>query len=100
MRKLTAVAMAAFLLVTAPAFAQMQNPSAQSQMSLTGKISSIDLAQGTLTLDNGYQFTLAPNFQYTSFPMVGQEVEVIYDERGGQKVAHSIDQASQGKSDE
>jgi hypothetical protein len=116
MKKLIWATVVAFVVIAAPAFAQsgawtgppteqpgppkMSQAGQQTQMSATGKISEIDLAQGTLTLDDGTQFTLPPNFQYTSFPAVGQEVEVIYDDQGGQKVARSLDQGFQGKSNE
>jgi len=65
-------------------------------MSVTGKITELDLAGGTVTLDNGTQFTLATSFQFTSFPAVGQDVEVLYDEQGGKQVARSIDQSGRG----
>ncbi len=64
----------------------------QTGMTVMGKISSIDLSQGTLTLDNGMQFTLPQNFQFTSFPGVGQDVAVTYDMQGGQSVLRIIDQ--------
>ena len=49
-----------------------------------------------MTLDNGTQFTLAPSLQFTSFPAVGQDVEVLYGEQGGKRVARSIDQSVRG----
>jgi hypothetical protein len=88
----------------APAFAQTTNqPSEpgtipmneagyhQTLMLTSGKITAIDLAQGTLTLDTGTQFTLAPSFEYTSLPALGENVDVTYDEQNGKKVAHMID---------
>jgi len=68
----------------------------QTEMSVTGKIAEIDLAGGTVTLDNGMEVTLAPSLQFTSFPAVGQDVEVLYDEQGGKQVARSIDQSVRG----
>ncbi len=105
MKTLTLVALAAFVLMAAPAYAQMQaadqtagqslampeNGAHQDQMTITGKIASLDLSQGTLTLDNGMQFTLPQNFEYTSFPAVGQDVAVTYDMQGGHNVLHIID---------
>jgi len=104
------VVVVALLLAGTPAFAQMATEPVQpgnmpeggyhqTEMSVTGKITELDLAAGTVTLDNGTQFTLAPSLQFTSAPAVGQEVEVQYGERGGQRVAHSIDQSVRGGSD-
>ena len=59
----------------------------------------IGLYGKAVTLDNGTQFTLAPSLQFTSFPALGQDVEVLYDEQGGQRVARSIDQSVRGGSD-
>jgi hypothetical protein len=104
------VVVVALLLAGTPAFAQTAAQPAergnmpeggyhQTEMSVTGKITELDLAAGTVTIDNGTQFTLAPSLQFTSAPAVGQDVEVLYDERGGQRVARSIDQAVRGGSD-
>lgn len=65
---------------------------------VTGKITALDLANGTLTLDSGEQYTLPPNFEYTSLPMVGQAVAVTFTEQDGQKVVHQIDQDDTGRS--
>jgi hypothetical protein len=46
------------------------------------------------------QFTLAPSFQFTSAPALGQEVEVIYEAQGGQNVAHSVDAGFEGQGSE
>lgn len=104
MKKSAAVAAVAVLLVAAPVFAQTTSQSSepgtipmtesgyhQTQMTAGGRITDIDLSNGTVTLDNGLQFTLAPSLQYTSFPALGQEVQVTYAEEGGQKVARIID---------
>jgi len=97
MQKLTMVAAVAALMLATLAFAQNQPGTMQMsddihQARLTsGKITEVDLGRGTLTLDTGMQFTIAPNFEFTSAPAVGQDVEVTYDEQNGQKVAHSID---------
>ena len=74
------VVLAVFSLVAAPvANAQMMEQSSQPQAAasgtetqpefgaLTGKIVSVDIEHGTLTLDTGEQLTLTPNFEYTSF---------------------------------
>ena len=101
MNKLTAVTACAVLLLTAPAFAQTtsapgtpgmsEGSSGQQEKLTTGRITEVDLSNGTVTLDTGDQFTLSPALQYTSFPAVGEEVQVTYSEQGGQKVARIID---------
>jgi hypothetical protein len=102
MARFTGATLLVVLLLTAPAFAQMtDSPSTpgnmpesgyhQKEMLATGRITEIDLSKGTVTLDTGTQFTLAPSLQYTSFPALGQEVQVTYSEDGGQKVARIID---------
>lgn len=58
----------------------------------TGKIKTIDMAKNTMSLENGMEFKLAEKLQYTSFPQVGQEVLVTYEERDGNKVALKIHQ--------
>jgi hypothetical protein len=96
-------------LVTAPmAYAQMMDQSSQPQASasgsenqhefgaLTGRIVSIDIEHGTLTLDTGEQLMLTPNFEYTSFPAVGQDVNVDYVVQDGKKVLRSIDVGGEG----
>ena len=104
MKKFGGLALMALLLVAAPAFAQDQAQSAdnnngsQAEMSTVGTITEIDLADGTLTLDNGMQFKLAPSFQFTSAPRLGDQVEVIYDQEGSQNVAHSVDSGFYGQS--
>jgi hypothetical protein len=101
------VVVVALLLAGSPAFAQVAAEPAQpghmpeggyhqTEMTVMGKIAELDLAAGTMTLDNGTQFTLAPSLQFTSFPAVGQDVEVGYDEQGGQRVARYIDQSVKG----
>lgn len=110
-KKYVAVLVAVLLSAAVPAFSQMadqpaqpetitlaQSEGSQSQISVMGKIVELDLSQGTVTLDNGEQFTLAPSFQYTSFPAIGQQVEVTYQEEGGKRVAHSIEVNSTGDS--
>jgi len=106
MKKFTGVAVLAVLVFTTPAFAQVTSPPSasgnmpesgaqQKEMVATGTITEIDLANGTVTLDTGTQFTLAPSLQYTSFP-VGQEVQVTYSEQDGEKVARVIDVKTAG----
>jgi len=105
MKKFALVALAAIGLMAAPAYAQMQpadqtagqsaampdNGYHQSEMTVVGKIASVDFSQGTLTLDNGMQFTLSQNFEFTSSPAVGQDVQVTYDTQGGHNVLRMID---------
>jgi hypothetical protein len=103
------VIVAVLLLAGAPVFAQtaaqpvepgtINMPEGgvhQAEMSVTGRITELDLSAGTVTLDNGTEFTLAPSLQFTSFPALGQDVEVLYDEQGGKRVARSIDQSGHG----
>jgi hypothetical protein len=107
------VVVVALLLAGTPAVAQMaaqpvepgyvnmpEGGVHQTEITVTGKITELDLAGGTVTLDNGTQFTLAPSFEFTSFPALGQDVEVLYDEQGGKRVARSIDQSVRGGSAE
>ncbi len=107
MKTFGALALMGLLLVAAPAFAQIGNDQplspgdtngTQKEVSTVGNITAIDLADGTMTLDNGMQFKLAPSLQYTSTPRVGDEVEVIYDQEGSQYVAHSVDSGFAGQS--
>jgi hypothetical protein len=65
--------------------------------SVVGKITELDLPHKTLALDNGMEFMLAPSFEFTSDPALGQEVEVIYEEQGAQKIAHSVDVGFEGR---
>ena len=99
MKKFALVALAAIVFMAAPAYAQMQaadqtstQSMQQTEMTVGGKIASIDFSQGTLTLDNGTQFTLPQSFQFTSFPEVGQDVEVTYShQQDGHDVIQVID---------
>ena len=102
MKKFALVALAAVVLMAAPAYAQMadqpgqpgnmpENGFHQNEMTVVGKIATIDLSEGTLTLDNGMQFTLPQSFQFTSSPQVGQDVQVTYDQQGGHDVIRVID---------
>ncbi len=71
MKSFAVVAMFALLLAAPPAFAQTADQAGQpgnmpesgfgpKAMLAAGKIAEIDLGRGTLTLDNGMQFTLPP----------------------------------------
>jgi len=101
MEKFTVVTVLAVLLFTTPVFAQMtgepgtmaMNDSGyhQSEVLATGRITELDLSKGTVTLDTGMQFTLSPALQYTSFPALGEEVQVTYSQQGDQNVARIID---------
>jgi hypothetical protein len=102
MNKLSMITLIGLLLAATPAFAQMadspmqlgnmpENGHHQTELLTMGRIAAVDLANGTLTLDTGYQFRLAPNFEFTSAPALGQDVQVMYDEQGGQKIAHDIE---------
>ena len=107
MKKFTGAAVLAVLVWTTPAFAQVTSPPSasgnmpesgahQKERLEAGRITEIDLANGTVTLDTGTQFALAPSLQYTSFPALGQEVAVTYSEQDGKKVARVIDVHTSG----
>ena len=112
MAKFAVAVLACLLLMVPSAYGQMTGQSGQAgtralteggsgqMLSTMGRITSIDLAEGTLTLDNGTQFRLPQSFQYTSFPVIGQETEVTYVEQGGEKVVRSIEVGSPDKSNE
>ena len=105
MKKSTGVTLVTvlFLLLAAPVFAQTADQadtaSHHKQMTTVGRITAIDLARGTMTLDDGTQYTLPPLFQFTSAPALGQEVQVTYEEQNGQRVAHSVDVGWEGHGD-
>src|SRR5512146_1658548 len=90
MNKLPMVATFVLLLAAAPALAQAVH---QTEMVTLGRITAVDLQRGTLALDTGMQFTLAPSLQYTTTPAINQEVQVTYSEQGGQKIARILDLA-------
>ena len=109
MKKFNVAAAVAVLLRATPAFAQMttqatepgtitmnDNGYHQPQMTVEGKITVFDLTRGMVILDNGMEFTLAPSFEYTSLPAIGQDVQVTYDEQGGQNVARDIEVGTTG----
>ena len=85
--------------VAAMVFAQSaQSTGAQVSLLVTGKITELDFAKGTMTLDDGEQFTLPQNLEYTSLPMLGQSVEVTFADQNGQKVVQQIDPNDTGRS--
>ncbi len=90
MRQFSVIAIIVLLLVAAPTFAQTGQ---QMEKVALGKITAVDLQRGTLVLDTGMQFTLAPSLQYTATPAINQEVQVTYSEQDGQKIARIIDLA-------
>ena len=90
MNTLRVITMMVLLLAAAPASAQWVH---QTETVALGRITAVDLQRGTLTLDTGAQFTLAPSLQYTTTPAINQEVQVTYSEQDGQKVARIIDRA-------
>ncbi len=104
MNKFAVGTVLAVLLFTTPAFAQMTRDSGpttvleigyhQSEVLTTGRITEIDLAKGTMTLDTGMQFILSPALQYTSAPTLGEAVQVTYSKDGGQNVARIIEVGS------
>ncbi len=96
MKTFTVATVLAVLLFTTPVLAQMPGATTievgyQQEVLATGKITEIDLAKGTMTLDTGMQFILSPALQYTSTPTLGEEVQVTYSKHGRQNVARIID---------
>jgi hypothetical protein len=102
MNKFSMITVLGLLLAATPAVAQLADSPGQlspmpetgyqqMEKSTMGTITAVDLANGTLTLDTGEQFKLAPSVEYTSAPALGQAVQVMYDEQGGQQVAHSVE---------
>jgi hypothetical protein len=106
MKKVNMLALAAgFLLVTSASAQMSEQPgieatsndgSGQSMVTVVGKISTVDLSQGTLTLEDGTQLTLPPSFEYTSFPAIGDQVEVTYAREGENRVVREVDIVSGG----
>lgn len=90
MRKFPVCVAIALLLAAAPVSAQVVR---QTETVTLGRITAVDLQHGTLALDTGMQFTLAPSLQYTTAPAINQEVQITYSEQGGQRVARIIDLA-------
>jgi hypothetical protein len=66
-------------------------------MLTTGTITEVDLARGIFTLHDGREFILPPLFQYTSFPVLGQKVEILFADEGGQNVTRSIHTSQRGR---
>ena len=65
-------------------------------IAVEGKITTIDLAQGALTLDNGTQLSPPTSFQYTSHPTIGDQALVTYAKDGENKVVRAIDRETGG----
>jgi Protein of unknown function (DUF1344) len=114
MRNVILVVLAALVVGAPAASAQLMEPSSppdsrqgspdgtsphmDTLVAVEGKIQSVDLSQGTLTLDDGTQFVLPSSFQYTSYPRVGDEVQVTYAQDGAQKVVRILDINTPGDS--
>jgi hypothetical protein len=65
--------------------------SQQTELTVDGKIAAVDRSNKTLTLNDGEQFTLPENLEYSTLPTIGQQVEVTFAEQNGQKVVRWID---------
>lgn len=98
MKTLAFVAMVALLMAGAPAYAQMAIPdqskgaaTPMTESAVHGVITDINLANRTLTLQDGERFTLPESVAETSTPEIGEQVEVTYDVEGGQNVVREID---------
>ena len=110
MRKFVVVAMVVLLATATTAYSQMADQPApgtitmsengvhQAETTVVGKIKEIDLANRMLTLDDGTQFMLPGTLEYSSFPRTGDQVEVTFDEQGGQKAVRWIDVENGGNS--
>jgi hypothetical protein len=72
--------------------------SQQAELTVDGKITDLDFAHRTLTLDDGEQFALPESLEYTSLPRIGQAVEVTFAEQNGHKVVRWIDLDDTGHS--
>jgi SH3 domain-containing YSC84-like protein 1 len=70
--------------------------SSADEITIEGKIATVDLSQGLLTLENGTLLTLPASFQYTSIPAVGDQVEVTYAREGENKMVREIDKLPAG----
>jgi hypothetical protein len=63
----------------------------QVELTVNGKIAAVDFTHRTLILNDGEQFMLPQNLEYSTVPAVGEAVEVTFAEQDGQKVVHWID---------
>ena len=82
MRKLLVPAAAAAILASsAVAFAATHNAS--------GKVKSIDMQMGTLTLSNGTQYVLPKGFKDPGLK-AGEKVTVSWDMKNGSKMAEKV----------
>jgi hypothetical protein len=63
----------------------------ESLTTIVGKIATVDLSRGIVTLNDGTELTIPPSLQPTSLPAVGEEVEVTFTEHGTTKMIRSID---------
>ena len=104
MKQSGAVALMAVLTAATPAFTQTTDQSVQpsdtsfrsearenmDSVSIRGTIAELDVANGTMTLQDGTRLVLPPLFQFTSFPAVGQEVDVDFVKDGDKMGVHSI----------
>ena len=103
MKAFALVVMVTLLMAGASVYAQtaMSGQYPNSTTPSTGKmaegvIADIDARHQRVTLQDGEQFVLPPSFAETSPPEVGEQVEVTYEEVGGQKIVRSIDTGDTG----
>ena len=78
------------LMITAGAAALLAASSlAALAADVTGSITAVDPAAGTVTLDSGNTFVLPANFDAASL-QVGTSVTITYEDVGGQMTATTI----------
>jgi len=92
MKRLAGMTIAVLLVAAVPGYAQMGPTLSGTQEVWTtvGKVAELDLARLTMRLDTGEQFLLSESFGYNSFPAVGDEVGLTYDDQGAQKIVRWI----------
>lgn len=60
---------------------------------ITGSITAVDPAAGTVTLDDGNVYVLPADFDLASL-QAGAMVKVTYEEQNGQRTITAVEQAS------
>lgn len=81
------------LMIAASAAALFAGVSVANAAEATGTISNIDVAGGTVTLDNGATYSLPASVAAADL-QVGAKVKVTYDEADGKMTATAIAPAS------
>ncbi len=75
-----------------PAPKMEQTPKADKQSTVTGKIKSVDPSGSMVTLEDGTQLTIPQSLKASKADLkAGTMILVRFEEKGGQKVATSIE---------